>query len=72
VGYEPFCVEMFQGDGGVRAGVAKDFDPIGIDPDLDGFPYLVAAVIHDVDGGFLNGFVGIIENALGLALLFPL
>jgi hypothetical protein len=60
--------EVIKIDGAVRAGIIGDSNAIGEDADFDGLPNLITAVIDSVDEGFLQGFIGVVEESLCLGL----
>lgn len=59
-------LQVRHSNGTVGAGIADDGNGIGQDPDLDGFPDLITAVINGVDHGLFDGGKGIILEAVSL------
>jgi hypothetical protein len=53
-------LQVLQSNGTVGAGTTDDGNGIGQDPDLDGFPDLITAVINGFDHGLFDGGKGII------------
>ena len=64
-GDDLFLVECVGPNGRIRAGVADDLDPVGVDPNFDRFALFIAAVIDGVDDSLFDGGEGVVEDPCG-------